>query len=154
MEPKRKKYTPSFKAKVALEAIREQKTSAELATRYQVHPVQIRIWKAIATRGLADIFSNRSKESDLQKDKQIHDLCRQVDQLQRELNWLRGNLELSHKERVSLIDRESMEIAVCRQAELLGVSRSSVYYLRTGNKRETQLSSPSKIADERLASRF
>jgi len=141
MEHKRRKYAPSFKAKVVLEAIREQKTSAELANRYQIHPVQIRSWKAIATHGLANLFSNRKKESDLQKNKQIHDLCRQIDQLQRELNWLRGNLELSHKERVELIDRESIEVAVCRQAELLGVSRSSVYYQRTGNKREAQLNS-------------
>jgi len=141
MEHKRRKYAPSFKAKVVLEAIREQKTSAELADRYQIHPVQIRSWKAIATRGMADLFSNRNKESDLQKNKQIHDLCRQIDQLQRELNWLRRNLELSHKERVSLIDRESIEIAVCRQAELLGVSRSSVYYQRAGDKREGQLNS-------------
>ncbi len=136
MEPKRKTYSPSFKAKVVLEAIREQKTSAEIANRYQVHPGQIRNWKSIATRGLTELFSTRKKESDLQKEKQIHDLCRQVDQLQRELNWLRGNLDLNHKDRVSLIDRQSLGIAVCRQAELLGVSRSSVYYQRTGSKRE------------------
>ena len=93
-------------------------------------PGQIRNWKSIATRGLTELFSTRKKESDLQKEKQIHDLCRQVDQLQRELNWLRGNLDLNHKDRVSLIDRQSLGIAVCRQAELLGVSRSSVYYQR------------------------
>ena len=45
MKQMRKKYPPSFKAKVALEAIREQKTSAELASLYQVHPGQIRNWK-------------------------------------------------------------------------------------------------------------
>lgn len=43
----RKEYTPSFKAKVALEAIREEKTSADLTSQYQVHPSQIRKWKSI-----------------------------------------------------------------------------------------------------------
>jgi transposase-like protein len=43
----RKRYPPSFKAKVALEAIKEQKTSAELASLYQVHPGQIRNWKTV-----------------------------------------------------------------------------------------------------------
>ena len=44
----RRKYPPSFKAKVALEAIREDKTSADLASQYQVHPSQIRKWKSTA----------------------------------------------------------------------------------------------------------
>lgn len=141
MEPKRKKYPPSFKAHVVLEAIKEQKTSAELAGRYQIHPVLVRSWKAIATRRLADLFSRQKKKSDPQKDRQIQDLRRQVDRLQRELNWLRGNLALSRKERISFIDRKSIEIAVCRQAELLGISRSSVYSYsqRVGNKREQHL---------------
>jgi transposase len=141
MEQKRKRYAPSFKAKVVLEAIREQKTSAELANRYQIHPVQIRNWKVIATRRMPDLFSNRKKEDDLEKNKQIQTLFRQVDQLQRELNWLRETLDLSHQERVSLVNRECLEIAVCRQAELLGISRSSVYYQRNGNKQESQLKS-------------
>jgi len=139
MEPKRKTYAPSFKAKVVMEAIRDKKTSAELADRYKIHPVQIRNWKVIATRRMPDLFSNRKKDDDLEKNKQIQNLCRQVDQLQRELAWLRENLDLSHEERVSLINRECLDIAVCRQAELLGVSRSSVYYQRNGNKRESQL---------------
>lgn len=139
MEPKRKSYTPSFKAKVVMESIRDKKTSAELADRYKIHPVQIRNWKVIATRRMPDLFSNRKKDDDLEKNKQIQNLCRQVDQLQRELDWLRENLDLSHEERVSLINRECLDIAVCRQAELLGISRSSVYYQRNGNKRESQL---------------
>ena len=56
MENLRKKHTPSFKAKVALEAIKEQKTSAEPASQYQVHPGQIRNWKATATKGFIDLF--------------------------------------------------------------------------------------------------
>ncbi len=138
MGPKRKKYTPAFKAKVVLEAIREQKTSVELADRYQVHPVQIRNWKVIATRGLADLFSNHKNNTDAEKDKQIQNLSRQVNRLQKELEWLRESLDLSHRDRVSLIDRECLDIAVCRQAELLGVSRSSVYYQRAANNGHRQ----------------
>ena len=61
MEQIRKKRPPSFKAKVALEAIREQKTSAESATLYQVHPAQIRNWKGVVLKGLVDLFSERRK---------------------------------------------------------------------------------------------
>ena len=65
MDNLRRKHTPSFKAKVALEAIREQKTSAELASQYQVHPGQIRNWKATATKGLIDLFTDKRKSRDI-----------------------------------------------------------------------------------------
>jgi transposase len=51
VEDLRRKHTPSFKAKVALEAIRKQNTTAELASQYQVHPGQLRNCKATATKG-------------------------------------------------------------------------------------------------------
>ena len=51
MENLKKQHPPSFKAKVALEALKEIKTSAELASEFQVHPTQIRSWKAVAKKG-------------------------------------------------------------------------------------------------------
>jgi hypothetical protein len=48
----KKQHPPSFKAKVALEALKEIQTSAELASEFQVHPTQIRSWKAEAKKGL------------------------------------------------------------------------------------------------------
>jgi len=50
MRSLRSKYPPSFKARVALEAIKEEKTSAELSSQYQVHPGQIRNWKGTLKR--------------------------------------------------------------------------------------------------------
>jgi transposase len=55
------RYPSSFKAKVALEAIKEQKTSAELASLYQVHPGQIRNWKAVVQKGLLDLSATDEK---------------------------------------------------------------------------------------------
>ena len=89
MENLRRKHTPSFKAKVALEAIREQKTSAELASQYQVHPGQIRNWKATATKGLIDLFTDKRKSHDQDREELIQELYRQLGQLNADLNWLK-----------------------------------------------------------------
>ncbi len=89
MENLRKKHTPSFKAKVALEAIREQKTSAELASQYQVHPGQIRNWKATAAKGLIDLFSDKRKSRDQDQEELIQELYRQIGQLKVDLDWLK-----------------------------------------------------------------
>lgn len=89
METLRRKHTPSFKAKVALEAIREQKTSAELASLYQVHPNQIRNWKALATKGLVDLFADKRKSKDQDREELIQELYLQLGQLNADLNWLK-----------------------------------------------------------------
>ena len=78
MEQMLKEYPPSFKAKVALEAIREQKTSAELASLYQVHPVQIRNWKGVVLKGLVDLFSDRQKGKEQDNEQMIAELYRKA----------------------------------------------------------------------------
>ncbi len=89
MEDLRRRHTPSFKAKVALEAIREQKTSAEIASEYQVHPGQIRNWKATASKGLIDLFTDKRKNRDQDREELIQELYRQLGQLNADLNWLK-----------------------------------------------------------------
>ena len=66
---KEKKHAPSSKAKIALEAIKEDKTSAELASQYQIHQAQIRAWKAIAKNDLVDLFADhkRNKGHDIEE---------------------------------------------------------------------------------------
>jgi putative transposase len=121
VENLRRKHTPSFKAKVALEAIKEQKTSAELASQYQVHPGQIRNWKATAAKGLINLFSNKRKRRDQDQEELIQELYRQIGQLKVDLDWL-----ISHKQKLLLIDRTNREISISHQVDLLGISRSSV----------------------------
>jgi len=56
---KRKNHSPEFKARVALEAIREEMTLAELSKKYGVHPTQIGTWKRAAIENMATAFTRR-----------------------------------------------------------------------------------------------
>jgi len=85
----RSKYPPAFKAKVALEAIKEEKTSAELSSQYQVHPGQIRNWKATVKQGATDLFNGNRKKMKDNKEELIQELYRQIGQLKVELDWLK-----------------------------------------------------------------
>jgi len=85
----RKKYPSVFKAKAALEALREEKTSAELASEYKVHPGQIRRWKSIATEGIRELFMDKRQKRDKDKDILIEELYKQIGQLKVEVDWLK-----------------------------------------------------------------
>ena len=64
MAKKRQSFSKDFKAKVTLEALREESTIQEIAVKYGVHPNQISQWKAHAIAGLADIFERPNKKSE------------------------------------------------------------------------------------------
>jgi transposase len=89
MKSLRSKYPPSFKAKVALEAIKEEKTSAELSSQYQVHPGQIRNWKGTLKKGVVDLFNGNRKKAEDNKEEFIQELYRQIGQLKVELDWVK-----------------------------------------------------------------
>ena len=58
MSQGRRKHSPIFKAKVALEALKGQETVARLAARYEVHPGQIQAWKKALAEGASGVFGN------------------------------------------------------------------------------------------------
>jgi len=94
----RKKYLPVFKVKVALEALKEEKTSAELASKYKVHPQQIRRWKSIATEGIRESFIDKRQKRDKDKDMLIEELYKQIGQLKVEVDWLKKKSGLISEE--------------------------------------------------------
>ena len=56
MKQSRKKHSPAFKAKVALEALKGEETTAEIAGRFEVHPSQVRTWRRALIEGAGGIF--------------------------------------------------------------------------------------------------
>lgn len=87
----RKKYSPEFKAKVALELIREEKTVAQLASEYGVHPVLLQRWKKQALDNSARLFVGEEQweTSKAQYEKRIGELYAEVGQLTTQLSWLK-----------------------------------------------------------------
>ena len=91
MSIKRKKYGPEFKAKVALAALKNEETTAELAQRFGVHPTMISAWKRSLLQGAAEIFDKGDK-SRKQVDNKIDELYRQIGQLKVENDFLSRKL--------------------------------------------------------------
>lgn len=59
----RRSHSPAFKAKVALAALREDKTMAELCKEFELHPTQINDWKRQLLDGAADVFGSSGREA-------------------------------------------------------------------------------------------
>ena len=89
MSGMRKRYDGSFKARVALEAIRGDRTVAEIAATYGVHPNQISTWKKQALDELPKIFSGRYEKTEAQGKELTDQLYQQIGRLKVELDWLK-----------------------------------------------------------------
>lgn len=90
MSKKRKQYSAQFKAKVALEALRGEKTIAEIAAQYEIHPTMIHNWKRQLLDGANGIFeqSNQAVEANSEAEAQVAELYRQIGQLKVERDFL------------------------------------------------------------------
>jgi transposase-like protein len=87
-------HSPNFKAKVALDMIREADTIATLCSKYSIHPTQAGHWKQQALAGLETIFSGRADNDLKAKDEMIEELYKQIGQLKVELDWLKKKLSV------------------------------------------------------------
>ena len=89
MAGKRRRFTAEFKARVVRAALREDKTLAQLATQFDVHPNQITEWKRQVLEAMPEIFA-RKKQADARASEE-HEarLYEQVGKLQVELEWMK-----------------------------------------------------------------
>ncbi len=91
MKKSRRKFSSSFKAKVALEAIKDQLTLQDIASKFDIHPTQISTWKREFIENSSKAFESKSKEEDTDKEKSV--LYSKIGQLQVENDFLKKVLD-------------------------------------------------------------
>ena len=92
----RKQYSAAFKAKVVQELLKEEKTLVQIASEYEVHPTQLKNWRAIALAGLSSLFERQDSTVAFQAahEQQLTDLYAEIGKLTTQVSWLKKKLQL------------------------------------------------------------
>ena len=90
---KRRRFTADFKARVALEALRGDRTVQEIAAKHKVHPNQVSTWKRQAIDGLGEVFSNGVDRARRDHESDIRDLHAKIGELTVERGFLARGLK-------------------------------------------------------------
>ena len=88
----RKQHSPTFKAEVVTEALKEEKTIAQIASEHGVHPVQISQWKTAALKGLPSVFERDGKallEQKAAHQKEVEGLYQEIGRLTTQISWMK-----------------------------------------------------------------
>jgi len=87
----KKRYAATFKSKVALEAVKGQRTISEIASEYEVHPNQVGQWKRQLRDGIENIFTD-SRRTNRSEEKEKDKLYQEIGRQKVELDWLKKKL--------------------------------------------------------------
>ncbi len=90
----RKQYTAAFKARVVQELLKEEKTLAQIASEYEVHPTQLKNWRAVALEGLPGLFEKQDSTVALQAahEQQLTELYAEIGKLTTQVSWFKKKL--------------------------------------------------------------
>ncbi len=116
---KRWQYSPSFKAKVALSSIRNEETIAQLAAKYEAHPIMINNWKKALLEGAADLF-DKGQKAHKHHDATVNELYKKIT-----IFYPKGSV---FKTQCMERDANKSHSGLSRQCRLLNINRSSFYY--------------------------
>lgn len=94
MKRQRRNFPAKFKAKVALEALKESQTMAELSTKHEVHATMISSWKKTLLERVDELFDTKRGRRGEDEGELVDRLYRQIGQLQVELDWLKKKLSV------------------------------------------------------------
>jgi len=89
----RRRFTGDFKARVAIEALRGDKTIQEIASKHKVHPNQVSVWKQQAIAGLSEVFSTGTDRERQDHESEVRDLHAKIGQLTVERDFLSNGLK-------------------------------------------------------------
>lgn len=89
----KKNHDSKFKARVALEAIKGEKTIVQIASEYKVHPNQVGQWKKQMLEKLPEIFEKGDRKKEKDTSKEVDELYRQIGHMKIENDWLKKKLD-------------------------------------------------------------
>ncbi len=90
-----RKHSPSFKAKVVLDLLKEVETIPQICTKYQIHPSQARRWKEEAITGLTMTFTAKPSRDQLEQQQLVAELYQRIGELNVQLDWLKKKTGLT-----------------------------------------------------------
>nr|WP_264212261.1 IS3 family transposase [Leisingera thetidis] len=129
---KRKNHSPEFKAKVALEALKGERTVAELASQFGVHPTMIHSWKRALLEGASGVFERGGKKTPEIDEEQVKELHAKIGELAVANDFLSRKLKPDRQVRRKMIEPANANLPIGKQCKLLSISRSSFYYQPKG----------------------
>ena len=128
MGAKRRRIEAGVKAKVALAAVRGDRTTSELVSQFGAHSTQIGQWKRRLLDGATELFSDDRRREIQNQDALVAELYEQIGRLQMEAAWLKKKLPDSIEFKRECIEPDHPRLSLRRQCELLGLNRSSWHY--------------------------
>ncbi|WP_409996821.1 IS3 family transposase [Leisingera daeponensis] len=130
---KRKNHSPEFKAKVALEALKGERTAAELASQFGVHPTMIHSWKRALLEGASGVFERGGRKPQEIDEEQVKELHAKIGELAVANDFLFTKAQTVDRQvRRKMIEPANVNLPIGKQCKLLSISRSSFYYQPKG----------------------